>query len=193
MNGQKKEAITISGTLGSGKSTTANMLGELLNFPRYSGGDFMRQMAHERNMNMTEFSERAQTDTSIDKEIDARLGEFMKSHDHYVVDARLGWFWEPNAFKVFLTLPDEVAATRILKDLESNSLRKAGEAAHSFDEILGKIRHRLESEKVRYNEYYKIENNHDPKHFDIVVDTGNLTPQQVVDTILEAYKKWLVS
>jgi predicted cytidylate kinase len=190
MNTNNKSAITISGTLGSGKSTTANMLGELLRYPRYSGGDFMRAMANEQNMTMKEFSERAESDPQIDTEIDMRLKEFMQSNDNYVVDSRLGWFWEPRAYKVFLTLDDTVAARRILQDLESNQLRAAGEHAQSYEDILMKIRTRLASEKTRFQKFYGIENNHDPKHFDLVVDTGNLTPNEVVQKVLDGFALW---
>ncbi len=187
----KKQAITISGSLGSGKSTTANLLAKKLGYSRFSGGDFMRRMAEERKIPMAEFSLMAETDEAIDKAIDAALGEFMQKNDKYIVDARLGWYWEPKAFKVFLTLPTEIAAERILKDLETNELRQAGEAARNYDEILEKITHRLESEKVRYLKYYGIENNHDESHFDLVINTESMPPDQVVEMISEEYNKWL--
>lgn len=190
-NTAQKQAITISGTLGSGKSTTANMLAEKLSYSRFSGGDFMRKMAEERSISMKEFGKMAEDDESIDKSIDFALGEYMRNNEHYIVDARLGWYWEPQAFKVFLTLPPEIAAARILKDLETNELRKAGESAHSYEEILEKITNRLESERVRYYQYYGIENNHDPKHFDLVLDTGTLSPDEVVETVRQAYEDWL--
>jgi predicted cytidylate kinase len=190
-NTTKKQAITISGSLGSGKSTTANLLAKKLGYSRFSGGDFMRRMAEERKIPMAEFSLMAETDEAIDKAIDAALGEFMQKNDKYIVDARLGWYWEPKAFKVFLTLPTEIAAERILKDLETNELRQVGEAARNYDEILEKITHRLESEKVRYLKYYGIENNHDESHFDLVINTESMPPDHVVEMISREYEKWL--
>ncbi len=187
----KKQAITISGSLGSGKSTTANLLAEKLGYSRFSGGDFTRRMAEERNIPMADFLKIAENDEVIDKSIDAALKEFMQKNDKYVVDARLGWYWEPKAFKIFLTLPTEIAAKRILKDLETNELRQAGEAARDYDEILEKITHRLESEKARYLKYYGIKNNHDESHFDLVINTENMPPKQVVELISKEYEKWL--
>lgn len=186
-----KPAITISGTLGSGKTTAANKLAEILGFPQYSGGFFARTVAAERGLSMKEFSEMAESDPQIDKEIDSRTVEFMRAHENYIADCRLGWYWEPAAFKVFLTLSDEVAADRILNDLKTNELRAAGERSYTREEVLEKIRHRLGTERVRYQKYYGIENNHDPKHYDIVIDTSNLTPDEVVARVLEGYRAWI--
>ena len=43
----KKEIITINGSLGSGKSSTADLVAKELGFMRFSSGDFMRKINHE--------------------------------------------------------------------------------------------------------------------------------------------------
>ncbi|PIN81309.1 cytidylate kinase, partial [Candidatus Woesearchaeota archaeon CG10_big_fil_rev_8_21_14_0_10_32_9] len=62
--------ITISGNLGSGKSTVAKMLAKDLGYSHYSTGDFMRKMAEERGITLLELGKIAENDSSIDYELD---------------------------------------------------------------------------------------------------------------------------
>ncbi len=66
----KKQIITIAGSLGSGKSSTANRVAEILRYTRSSTGDFMRAIANERGISLEELSKQAETDPSIDQKLD---------------------------------------------------------------------------------------------------------------------------
>ena len=104
----KKEIIAITGTLGSGKSSTANLVAEKLGFQRFSSGDFMRKVALNRKISLNEFGRIAEIDESIDKSIDEevrKVGEMEK----IVIDSRLAFHWIPASFKVYLDLPPEIA------------------------------------------------------------------------------------
>ncbi len=186
---QKKEIITITGTLGSGKSSTADLVANELGYKRFSSGDFMRKIALEMNMSLNELSVKAQNDTSIDKKIDDEVRSAGKM-EGIVIDSRLAFHWIPESFKVYLDLAPEIAKDRILNNLKVNTLRKQSENATSAEEIYNKIISRRESEKKRYKELYEIENHADPKNFDIVIDTDKNNLEQVVDIIVSEYKKW---
>ena len=54
--------ITISGIAGSGKSTVAKLLAKKLNYNHYSIGEFMRDIAKEKNTSLLELSNLAETD-----------------------------------------------------------------------------------------------------------------------------------
>lgn len=189
MENAKKSIITISGKLGSGKSTTAKRVAAALGYPHYSGGDFMRMLADKKNLSMVDFSKLAETDETIDADIDATQKEFMQANDNFVIDSRLGWFWEPKSFKVFLTLDDETAVSRVMDDIEHNPLRK-GELSKDHTELLEKLRGRFESERARYKTYYGIENHFDPAHFDLVIDTKENDVDTVVQLVLAGFEKW---
>jgi len=183
----KKEIITIAGTLGSGKSSTADMIAKKLGYNRFSSGDFMRKIALEMGISLNELSVKAQTDDSIDKKIDAAVKEAGKLNK-IVVDSRLAFHWIPESFKVYLNLPPEIAKERIFKDLQNNQLRKESEEATTQEEIYGMIRRRR-SEEDRYKKLYGI-NHTDKNNFDLVVDTNKNNLEQVVDIIITEYKKW---
>lgn len=189
MNTSKKEIIAISGALGSGKSSTADLVAKSLDYTRFSSGDFMRKIAINRGISLNELSLLAEGDTSIDEAIDnevKKVGEMNK----IVVDSRLAFHWVPQSFKVYLNLPPEIAKERILNNLKENPLRKESESSNSEEEIYTKIISRLESEKKRYLELYNIDHT-DLANYDLVIDTNKNNLEEVVDIIISKYKEWL--
>ena len=189
MNTSKKEIIAISGALGSGKSSTADLVAKRLDYTRFSSGDFMRKIAINRGISLNELSLLAEGDTSIDEAIDnevKKVGEMNK----IVVDSRLAFHWVPQSFKVYLNLPPEIAKERILNNLKENPLRKESESSNSEEEIYTKIISRLESEKKRYLELYNIDHT-DLANYDLVIDTNKNNLEEVVDIIISKYKEWL--
>jgi cytidylate kinase len=185
----KKEIIAITGTLGSGKSSTADLVAKELGYTRFSSGDFMRKIALEMGISLNELSHKAETDTTIDIKIDDEVrksGELEK----IVIDSRLAFHWIPESFKVYLDLPPEIAKERILSNLKVNTLRRQSEDSSTAEEIYEKIISRLESEKKRYKELYNIEHT-DKNNYDLVIDTNKNNLKQVVDIIVSEYKKWL--
>jgi cytidylate kinase len=185
----KREIITITGTLGSGKSSTSDLVAKKLGYSRFSSGDFMRKIALDMGISLNELSVKAEGDTKIDEKIDEevkRAGEKEK----IVIDSRLAFHWIPNSFKVYLDLPPEIAKERILNNLKENSLRRQSEDSLTSEEIYTKIIHRLESEKKRYQELYGV-NHSDKNNFDLVIDTNKNNLEQVVDIIVSEYRKWI--
>lgn len=185
----KKNIITIGGTLGSGKSSTGNSLASLLGYKRYSMGDLQRQYAEKLGMNFSAYNEMQKTDHTIDKQVDEYQQELAEKEDNFILDSRLGWFFIPDSFKVFLILPVEIAAERIMNDAKSNPTRKVEEVA-SVSDAIEKIERRIESEKDRYQKLYGIENHFDPKHYDVVIDTSKHTLPEVVAIIQALYEAW---
>lgn len=171
--------ITLTGALGSGKSTIAKLLAEKLEFKHYSTGDFMRAMASEREISILELSKLAETDKAIDKELDDRQVKIGKNEDDFVIDARLGWYFIPNSKKIFLDVSDEESAKRIF-----NARRPEEQENTSMEQTLTNIKTRRESEKKRYLEYYGL-NYYDKSNYDFVLDTTTLTVEQVLEKVFE--------
>jgi len=188
----KKRIITLAGNLGSGKSSTAKRLADILNYEHYSTGDFMRAIADERGISLIELGSLAEIDRSIDEELDNKNKEVGKK-DNVVIDSRLGFYFIPKSFKVFLKLDPNISAERILKDKQTNPNRQ-NESNQDFDTkdgIMKNIKIRQESERKRYEELYGIANYTDPLNFDLIIDTSLLPLEGVVDKIIEEYNRWL--
>lgn len=170
--------VTISGRPGSGKSLVAKMTADALGLRHVSAGDFMREMADERGLTILELSRLAEDDDAIDLEIDARSARLGGESQGFVMDARLGWHFVPSSVKIFLDVLPEVAAQRIYG---------AGRATErenvDLETTVKAIKAREASERERYASYYDLDYT-DHANFDLVIDTSELTPDQVVNRIL---------
>ncbi|MFT5036740.1 MAG: cytidylate kinase [Candidatus Azotimanducaceae bacterium] len=188
----KKHIITVSGKPGSGKSSTSDKVAELLSYTRYSAGEQARKYIRENKITLALFNKMAEDDRSIDQAIDEVLRKFREQSD-VVIDSRLGFYWIPESFKVYLDLNIDVATARIYRDIDSNEGRlKSGEVANSMSEVTQHVKNRLENEKRRYRALYGV-NPYDLSHYDLVIDTARHSPQTVALTVFDTYKKWLKS
>ncbi len=177
---EAKKIITIAGKLGSGKSSTAKKIAKMLNYQHFSSGDFLRQIAQERNLSIKDLMIEAESDPQIDYDID----ELLKSkgnEENLVIDSRLAYYWIPESFKVYLDIDPEIAAKRMFYDLESNESRQKSEHTINIEEMKKNMIERHQSDIKRYKNLYNIDHtNHN--NFDLVIDTGN--PENDLDTVI---------
>jgi predicted cytidylate kinase len=168
--------ITISGMPGSGKSTVAELLEDKLGLRYVYSGMIFREMAKKYNMSLEEFGKYCEGNSKIDKELDDKQLEILKKGD-VILEGRLaGWFAHRNnipAFKVALIADLETRAKRIVK-------REEGSVEKRKKEILKRER----SEALRYKKYYKIDIK-DFSIYDLVIDSGDKTPDEIVDIIIK--------
>lgn len=174
--------ITISGTAGSGKSTVAKLLAQKLNYKHYSTGDFMRDMAKNRGVSLEELGDEAKTNPQIDKDLDARQIKLGREEDNFVIDGRLSFHFIKNSIKIFIDADVEARAKRIMKDLREE------ENAVDVEEMSEKIRKRQDVEIIRYQKYYGL-NPYDKTNYDVLIDSTDITAEQVAEKILEFIEK----
>ena len=189
---QKKHIITIAGNLGSGKSSTAKMVSEILGYNHSSTGDFMRSIASERGVSLMELSKIAENDPSVDISLDDHNREIGEC-ENIVLDSRLGFHFVPKSFKVFLKLDSKIAAKRIMEDKENNPNRHKEDIKNfdSVENISRSISERLVSEKKRYKDLYEIADHTSRDNFDLVIDTSLESLSEVSRKIVEEYNEWL--
>ena len=73
--------LTVSGPPGGGKTTTAVALADRLGLDHVSGGDIFRSVAADRGISVVELNEAAETDETIDLELDRRLQSIATGRD----------------------------------------------------------------------------------------------------------------
>jgi predicted cytidylate kinase len=168
--------ITISGTPGSGKSTVAKLLEKKLGIRYVYSGMIFRDLAEEHNMTLEEFGKYCEQNSEIDKKLDERQLEILKKGD-VIMEGRLaGWLAHLNdisAFKIAIDTDLQTRARRVVK-------REKGSVEKRKTEILERQR----SETARYQNYYNIDVK-DKSIYDLVIDSKDKTPEEIVDIIIK--------
>ena len=169
--------VTIGGLAGTGTTTLAEVLSEKLDVPYISAGFIFREMAAERGMSVLEFSEFAEGNDDIDKEIDKRQAQKAKEAENLIVEGRLSAYFVDNAdLRLWLVTPFDVRSQRIAEREE-----KTVEIAK--DEIII----REESEALRYMEIHNIDiSNMDI--YDLIINTDTFDPESVSEIIIQTLK-----
>jgi cytidylate kinase len=179
--------ISIAGDLGSGKSTIAKRLSEMLNYTYFSTGTLFRKLAAERGMDALQFNYLSETDKSIDKYIDDNLRAINTGDNiQYILDSRMAWHFVPKSFKIYATVMPEIAAQRVLND----KTRFGEPEASDLQERVQTLLERQNVENRRYKSMYGADCN-DLANYDLVIDTSNKTVEELTGQILAAYTLWL--
>lgn len=182
----KLNIITISGELASGKGTVTELLSKELNYEIYRNGAYFRKLAKENGMDVTSFNVYVKSHPEIDRQIEKSAAEYAKTHTNLIVDARLGWWVVPDSFKVYLVVNSDIAANRAFNDPN----RKDTESFTTIEEQKRDMQERYRLENERYFSLYGV-HKEDKSNYDLVIDTSYMTPEEVKQTIITEYFKWL--
>lgn len=150
-------------------------------------GDMKRKLATEMGINIIEFNKMGDNPENA-KEFDLKYEEFQKNlelNDNIILDSRLGFYAQPKAFKILLDVDEKIAWERIFnakRETDKNSTKK-----HAINEA----KDRNSSDEARYQKLYNI-NLWDPNNYNLVIDTSERTPEEVLEIILDEFKayKW---
>ena len=167
--------ITIAGDIGSGKTTIARELAARIGVEMRSTGGIQRQLAAARGISTLELNRLAETDSSIDREIDRSL-KTLPDGD-LVVESRMAWRFVPNTKKIFLYVLKHEAASRILR------ANRHDESYQLLDDAVHQICERRTSEVKRFKKYYEV-NIDNLRNYDRVIDTTFASPKSVAERTL---------
>jgi len=161
--------ISISGLIGSGKTSLAKNICKRFNLRYVSAGEIMRDMAKKEGMSLIEFSAYAEKHPEIDKKIDERQRELAKGD--CVVDGRLSAYFTNPDISIWLTAPLDIREKRIAKR-DKISLEDAKKT----------IMEREESERRRYKKFYNIDL-YNIEKYDLVINTGKFNIEALTEIL----------
>ena len=168
--------IAVSGKSGCGNTTVSRLLADALEF-RFINFTF-RSLAQERGLDLKEDLALAAKDDSWDNEVDTRQVELARKEGGCVLGSRLAIWMLPEAdLKVFLTARPETRAKRI-HNREKGNIKNIAEFTEERDR----------QDHERYLRIYKIDND-DYSAADLVINTDDIGPEEIVEQIITELNK----
>lgn len=181
--------ITITGNLGSGKSSIGKVLKEK-GYEIVSTGNIFRELAIEKGLSVEEFNKQVNEatrrgDRSVDQMIDDTTAKIGRERDNIMFDSRLAWNFVPDSFKVFVITDIDEASRRVFND----SVRANSESYESQEACKKALVHRQEMESVRFKEIYEIDY-YDMSNYNLVIESTNAAPGEIAAEILEKLEEY---
>lgn len=171
--------LTVSGLIGSGKTSVCRELSALTGWKVVSAGTILRRMAEDRGLSVIELNEIAKTDKSIDKLIDDHLISLQSSPEPLIVDSRLAWHFIPNSYKIHLVVDTAIAADRVFRAQRSDETYATPADAYAANE------QRQTIENERFQQYYGIDCE-DWRNYHLILDSSSMMPAALAAKMLEA-------
>lgn len=171
--------ITLTGNLGSGKSTISKIMSEKYGYEIYSTGKVIREFADERGLSVLEMNQLMSKDNSFDHLIDERTKQVsIERKDDLFFDSRLAWYFAVDTFKVFLSVDIDEAARRVFNDD-----RGATETYASQADAKAQLIERARTEDTRYKDIYGI-NYFKISNYNLILDSTYTKPELLAEVIL---------
>ena len=173
--------IAISGKSGCGNSTVTRTVAARLGYEciNYT----FKDIAAEQQMTFEQLSEEAETDPKWDRHLDREQVKRARDAGNAVLGSRLAvWVLDDADLRVYLHAPLEVRAARIRQRHV-----EAGEGATDLATVLADTTERDRRDHDRYQRIYGIDNDN-YEFVDMIIETENLSPDQIADRIVAAAK-----
>ena len=184
--------ICISGLAGTGKSTVAKKIAKKYGLRYYSGGDALKELAKEESYDATgrgwwespaglDFLGVREKDPKFDKLVDEKLLSYGRRGNVLLDSWTMPWLVK-DGFKVWL-----------LASLEKRAERVAKRDGITVQKALKMLREKEEKTKAIYKKLYGFSLGEDFKPFDLVLDTDNLSPEEVFSALCRVIDNMFVN
>lgn len=175
--------ITLWGKEWAGKGTCAKIISEKLWYEHISIGGIKRKLAEKMWMSIHEFN-LLWEQPGKEQEFDFKYEEYQKTlplDSKIVLDSRLSYRCQPNAFKVFLNVDPKVWAERIF------SAERTTDNHGSPEKTLADAIARNEADSARYMRLYQTDPL-DMNNYDLIIDTTNLKEHEAAEQVIAEFK-----
>jgi CMP/dCMP kinase len=188
----KKTVICISGLAGTGKSTLSKKLADKYHLRYFSGGDVLKELAKQEGYDVSvqgwwespeglKFLNERVNDPKFDKAVDDKLLEHAQQGNVLLDSWTMPWLLK-EGFKIWLEASLEKRAARV-------AIRDGITVAEAF-EVLKEKEART---KAIYKSLYGFVLGEDFKPFDFILDTDNLSANEVFEVLCKVIDRVVIS
>jgi cytidylate kinase len=136
----------------------------------------------KHGITIEELKKRGKKEIWTDKEVDDKLIKIGEK-DMYVIDSWIAFHFIPESRKIFLEVDSRIAAERVFK-----KQRKDEKKRDTVKEVEKMLKSRVENTRKRYLKYYNVDYLNQG-NYELVIDTSEMTIDEVVSRILEFVKE----
>ena len=184
------KSIVISGPPAVGKTTVAKGLAEEFSLQYLSGGDVLKEMAKEQGFDSTgddwwdteegmKFLNQREENSEFDKKLDEKLTKLFNDGGMVITSYTLPWLIK-DGIRIWLEGSHE-SSTKRMQTRDDMSPEDAYQIT----------KQRFDKNKALYKKLYDFDFGDDKSVFDVIINTDNLTAQQVIDVAKETVRKLL--
>ena len=177
--------ITISGRIGTGKTTLAVKLGETLGWEVLDGGKFFRKVTEELGKSIIDTKDRPD---KIDLEYEERIKKLLREEKNQIVQSHLAGFDAQGiegVFKILVICRDEHGDDKAEIRIDRLMNRDGVSIEKAKYEILEREKQNLEKWRKMYANNDKNWVYWDDKYYDLVVNTYSNNQEEVLRITLE--------
>jgi len=187
--------ITISGMPGSGKTILRKALHKKLKifgYTEFSASEIIRSKVPEGSI-VDEFYKALENNLEMEKEMDREQQRLVVENENIILESRIGFMLDSPYPKIdiLLTINEKTAVERIK---EQNRPEYQNFSEKKISEMR---KNRMQTERERYRKLYGIEDHFAKENFNVIIDTTNLSEEDVLDVTLSSInkfiKKWHIS
>ncbi len=188
----KKIVICISGMAGTGKSTLSKKLAEKYNLKCFSGGDALKELANAEGYDASRqgwwespeglnFLNERIIDPKFDQAVDAKLLDYAQEGNVLLDSWTMPWLLK-EGFKIWL-----------MASIEKRAARVAERDKITVDEAFEVLKEKEERTKAIYKKLYGFSLGEDFVPFDLVLDTDNLSADEVFEVLCRVIENMVIS
>jgi len=178
--------ITVSGRIGSGATTLATHVCEILNWKFLNGGDIFRKFSHENGLNIIHTNSRPD---QIDIEYEEKIKNLLESQEYQIIQSHLAGFDAQGikgVFKILVVCEDASGEDKVdirIDRLVNREEKKVEDAKH---EVLERESQNLKKWRRLYAKNDKNWVYWDKKYYDLVINTYSSSAPESAQKVLKA-------
>lgn len=170
--------ITISGKICTGKTTLFKKLKDKLGWSTFMTGQLFRDYVKKNKLNLEQVEEQNE---KLTKKIDYLVRDMIYAPGNLIVDGWMSGIMADNledVLKILLICKNNIRYKRF-----------ADREKVYFNEAKKRVEERQSKWFIKLKEIYKRNDFIDPKNYDLIIDTSNITSQAVLKKVLQKIKE----
>lgn len=177
--------ITISGRIGTGKTTLANHLANVLGWDELDGGKITRQFTKEKGFQIKDTEKRPD---EFDLALEERIKKILREENNHVIQSHLAGFdgqGIKGIYKILVICRNKEGNDKTSVRIDRLMNRDGLGMEEAKEEVIERERQNLE----KFRRLYANNDNNwfywDDKYYDLVVNTFSLNQKEALDLVLK--------